>query len=113
MIGSWLHAFEQAWQTKDFGGIRKLFRDDVEYWETPFRKLETIDAVMNEWRIVRQQSNIEIATKCIAKNDDLHVIEWDLSYDLEGLQKWRGIYLIRLDMTGQCYYFYQVGEKEG
>lgn len=112
-IERWLYSFRLAWTDKDFDAIRELFAEGVEYWETPFRKLEGVAAVLDEWQAIRQQSEIMIDTEVVTVSGDFYTVKWDLAYRIsDETHHWAGVYLIKLHRTGKCEYFYQVGERQ-
>lgn len=114
MIDAWLKHFQEYWVNHDIVGISSLFADDVVYWETPHRKLNSHHEIQNEWSAIKNQFDIRLNTSVYAKQDERYVVLWDLFYTNESHQEkhWAGIYLIELDKTGLCTYFYQVGESQ-
>ena len=113
-IQSWLDAFRQAWIAGDVEGVLSLFTPDIEYWETPYVRLDSLEAVAEEWQGVRKQSAIELDMKVFASAEHSHSVIWGLSYiNASGEAKhWAGTYLIRLNEAGKCTYFHQAGEPK-
>ncbi|MFZ1458916.1 MAG: nuclear transport factor 2 family protein [Candidatus Saccharimonadales bacterium] len=113
MIETWLTAFKDGWKSHDIDAVMALFVDSVEYWETPFQKVESMSALRREWHAILSQSNIKIDTKVYSSSDNHHTIIWDLQYLDEDSQPQHlsGTYLITLNHDGLCRYFYQTGEK--
>lgn len=112
MIDTWLVDFVSYWKAKDLRGIRSLFADNVEYWETPFRRLATTDDVMQEWAGILNQENIAINTEVVMQDGSKSVIRWMLSYDRNGSHfEWVGFYIVTLQNDGRCSHFYQVGQS--
>lgn len=113
MMEQWLEKLVDGWKTKDIDQVLSLFSSDVEYWETPYKKLNSITEVQNEWEAIRTQDDIQIETKIIMNQDKTHLVQWKLRYIKEGsLNKWAGLYIIKLNEVDKCSYFYQVGEEQ-
>ncbi len=113
MIEIWLKEFSTAWIVKDLAGVLRLFGSGVEYWETPYKKLQDRTELEREWSAITGQQNVELNTQLFAKEADKYTVLWRLSYENENneVQDWAGVYLIRLDAEGKCIYFYQTGER--
>ena len=112
-IEIWLTQFKKAWQDKNIDSVADLFTDDVEYWETPFRKLEDKAQLKSEWQAINDQTNIELDLEDSVSANSEFVVKWSLKYSANGeLQEWSGLYLIKFDGNGLCNYFYQVGERK-
>lgn len=113
MIGKWLQLFRDSWQNHEVDKLMELFAEDVEYWETPFQKLDSLQHVRNEWAAIEKQSDIILSTSIYSSSPPSFVIKWDLTYtnDLRSKKHWAGLYLIELNDNGKCTYFYQVGEE--
>lgn len=114
MITHWLQQFGQSWQSHDIDAIVALFEKDVEYWETPFQRLNSINEVKSEWAAIKNQFDIRLTTSLYAEADNLFTVKWNLFYKNEFHQEahWSGVYLIKLNSEGKCTYFYQVGESQ-
>jgi hypothetical protein len=113
-IGEWLDAFKNSWTDKDIPAIVELFSDDIEYWETPYKKLSSLEDVKSEWGSIHNQDNIKVETTIFSKSEQQNcfTVLWKLGYASNGTQKvWAGVYLIKLNPQGKCYYFYQTGEQ--
>ena len=113
MINEWLELFRTGWVTKDVEKVKELFTNDVEYWETPHKKLQGKFDIENEWSVIFKQQNVELNFEVFSSSNDKHALLWQLTYvddDLE-TQYWAGTYFIALDEAGKCSYFHQTGEK--
>jgi hypothetical protein len=109
-ITTWLDKFREAWLDKDLDLLEQLFDENVEYWESPFRKLDGVKAMLSEWEAVKSQQDIVIDTDVLMVQGSQAAVQWHLSYVLENIKHvWAGVYVIRL-RKGICSYFYQVGE---
>lgn len=113
MIDDWLHEFKAGWIEKDVHRVLDLFVDDVEYWETPFKKLDKKIDMFNEWQVITTQSNLDINLSVYSKESNKCTVKWTLSYvdSDSATQNWAGTYLVEINDDGKCIYFYQVGER--
>lgn len=113
MIEQWLRKFNDSWKDHDVDGVMELFSDNVQYWETPFHKLQSINEIRSEWSAIKNQFDIRLNTSVYSENEGRYTVKWDLFYSNESHQKkhWAGIYLIELNDDGKCSYFHQVGEQ--
>ncbi|MBP7760194.1 nuclear transport factor 2 family protein [Candidatus Saccharibacteria bacterium] len=113
MIQEWLQKLKNAWAAHDIEAVMALFSDDVEYWETPFVKVASKEALREEWLAIHEQTNIDIQTTVYSTDNDKFTVLWDLRYDKSAQSHhWAGTYLIGLDNKGMCSYFHQTGEKQ-
>ena len=109
-INQWLEAFNTHWSTHDIDSVVDLFTDDVEYWETPYYKLDSKDHLRQEWQAILTQQDIKLhATIFNSSSDNKHAIIWQLSYIRDGeLRESAGTYLIGLNEKGLCNFFHYV-----
>jgi len=113
-IEKWLDKFKNGWTGKNIPAIMKLFSDDIEYWETPYKKLVSVKDIKSEWVGIKNQEDIKVNMTVFSKSEqqNTYTVLWNLNYVLNGLtKKWSGIYLIKINSQGKCSYFYQVGEQ--
>lgn len=112
-IESWLAEFKQAWLSHDIDRVLTLFTEDVEYWETPLKRLNSIDELRVEWRGILLQDSIQITTHVYSSTENRHAVIWHLRYvdQADNEQVWAGTYLITLNGEGKCTYFHHAGEK--
>ena len=114
MIESWLKHFEEYWVNHDIVSVSSLFSDDAIYWETPHKKLSSRDEIQNEWSAIKNQFDIRLNTSVYSSQNNRYTVQWDLFYTNESHDEkhWKGVYLIELNESGTCTYFYQVGESQ-
>lgn len=113
-IEKWLDKFKSDWTGKNIPAIMELFSDDIEYWETPYNKLTSLEDIKSEWVGIKNQEDIKVDMTIYSKSEQKNrvTVLWDLNYVLNGLsKKWAGIYLIKFNLQGKCNYFYQVGQQ--
>ncbi len=113
-INNWLDKLITFWKSQDIDEVMNLFTDDVEYWETPFKKLADSDELRCEWENIKNQQNIVINYKVFSKEEDRYSILWNLEYKdiFNQLKQYRGIYFIRLNSDNKCYYLFQTCESK-
>ena len=108
-IERWIEKFTAAWLNDDIAGMMKLFSDNVQYWETPFQKFANKTELAQAWKYIHKQKDISLNTECVGEN----VVKWDLRYTLDSQRKhWAGVYVMQIDESGLCNYFWQCGEEE-
>lgn len=92
MINTWLNSFKSAWENHDIDAVMALFADDVEYWETPFRKITSKQSLETEWQVIRTQQDISLATHVYVMDDSRCTVQWDLRYknDADTEKRWAG-----------------------
>lgn len=113
MINKWLEKFESSWRAKDVATVLELFTDEVEYWETPFKKVNSKSELTEEWSAIQSQENLVVTTTVFNSEGNKHSVIWGITYDKDGVQQvWSGVYLIELNNEGLCKYFQQIGEKK-
>lgn len=107
-IENWLEDFERNWEKKDIESVLELFTEDVDYYETPFEKLDNKKELREEWRSIKNQSDIELETEIFSKEEDKFTVKWRLQYSKNREQNiLKGIYLIKLNSRNKCYEFWQ------
>jgi hypothetical protein len=79
-IQQWLETFIQAWTRNDVDTVLSLFSHEVEYWETPFVKLDTFDRLTDVWRGIRNQKDIAVSIEAYGSSGNAHCIKWNLRY---------------------------------
>ena len=85
---------------------------NVEYYENPIDKpCDNFDQVTNLWNIVADnQKDISYKFKIIAFNEDLCIINWQMTRTMTSTnikQEIDGIFQISLNEDGKCTYFKQ------
>ncbi|MEK7071264.1 MAG: nuclear transport factor 2 family protein, partial [Patescibacteria group bacterium] len=95
----WLNYFAKYWKEKDIDKILSLFAGDVEYFETPKKKLDGKDAIKKEWVPIRQQGDISLRFNILKIAVEGNEVEWDLSFtDKKGVNhSYCGLYTIKLN----------------
>lgn len=112
-ISSWLEKFKDLWVSKDLQGVMALFSEDVVYFETPFLQLKSKKEILDEWRAIAEQEEINLNYSVFSKINNKSAVVWNLSYKLDGqILSRKGTYLIELDNKGLCKYFHQTCEGQ-
>jgi hypothetical protein len=109
-----MEQFSKNWQNYKIEEVLNLFSSEVEYWETPFKKIEDIHTLRKEWEYIYTQVNIELKYTILYKDPLMNIVIWTLSYTTKEWIEKRlgGIYHIKLDENNICTYFYQCCEDE-
>lgn len=113
-IDEWLTKFKKTWIALDIDGVISLFTSNVEYWETPFKKLDNLKELRSEWEGINSQSNIKLKFRVFSREDGKYSVIWDMRYeDKDDSQKHcKGTYLLKLNADSKCYYFLHCCEVE-
>lgn len=113
MIEQWLEDFHAAWKGHDVPRVMELFTDDVQYYETPFRKIASKLELEKEWQVILNQHDIQVSWDVFCSSaDGKHAVMWELSYVSDVKHISRGTYLIGLENSGLCNFFYYTSESE-
>ncbi len=112
VFNEWFTKLGEAWSEKNPQKIRPLFSEELEYFESVFEEpVKTLDGVMALWEVVPlNQDNVNYDFKLIATDEDIAIANWKVSRTLlktNENQQIDGIFMIKLDENGQCYYFKQ------
>lgn len=112
-INQWLDELIKHWKEKNVAGVLKLFSGQVEYWETPYKKISPAK-LKQEWNGIHDQDDLSIKCKVFSKDDNRYAINWDLNYiDKSKKHKhYKGVYLLTLNNQSLCDYFLQCGESD-
>lgn len=112
-INIWLKNFKENWQNHNINGVLSLFDKNIIYYETPFIKLNNFDALVKEWKIIKNQNNIYLTFEIFSSVKNKHSVIWKLQYiDEKNIEKrFSGTYLIQLNEEGKCSYFHQSCES--
>lgn len=113
-IEQWLEKFNAGWITHDIDSVMQLFTDNVEYWETPYYKLDSKDHLRQEWQAILTQQDITLQTEAFnSSSDNKHAVIWKLAYVRDGeLHESAGTYLIGLNPDGMCNFFHYVSKSK-
>ena len=112
-IDLWLKTSHLAWKNHNIDRVLGLFTDkELQYWETPYRLLESKPEIAKEWELIKKQENITYEYSVFSSAKESHAIQFKISYDQDSATKtFAGVYLIKLDSSGKCFYFLMAGEK--
>lgn len=112
LIDRWLEDFRQGWINGEVDKVLNLFSQDVDYYETPSKKLEYSE-LRSEWENVKDQKNIQLYTEVFSRAANRYTVKWRLSYRKNGRKKeLGGVYLIVLGDEGLCTEFHQYCQSE-
>ncbi len=112
-INNWLDNFRKNWINHDVDGVLDLFADNVEYFESPFMKLDSRVDLESVWNGIQKQENIELSFVIFSSKEDHFTVMWDLRYESSGTKRhFAGTYLIKLNKMNLCTYFYHCCESE-
>lgn len=107
-IDQWLDELKRAWEQHDIDAAVALFSDDVEYWESPFERVIP-EKLHDLWQDVHGCVSTHVDCEVYSQQDNRYAVVWHATWkDLQGEPQERGgTYLVTLDDTGKCNYFYR------
>ncbi len=112
-INRWLGDFKAAWVSHDIDAAVSLFADDVEYWETPYRRIADKGMIRREWQAILTQQDIKLSLSVFGADNDTYSVMHSLDYMRNGERfHFEGIYLIRLNAENLCSYFYCIDQRK-
>lgn len=97
----WCNDLKEYWLKKDINSIIELFDNQVEYYETPFQKIDNIETV---WKDIETQELISLEYKILGIKDNMVVANFLMNDNNQIVDM---IYEIRLNNLGKCDYFKQ------
>lgn len=112
-INIWLELFARYWEKYQIENLMTLFTNEIEYWETPFKNIKNKVLLEKEWQIIKDYKDIKLEYEIFSKSWEKYTIVWELKYkDVDWEQKrFRGTYLIWLNLEWKCDYFLQCSEE--
>lgn len=113
-IENWLNSFIIFWKNHDIEWVLSLFTSDIEYWETPFVKIENFDKLRSEWEYIKIQDKIKFNYELFSWVENFYTIKFNLSYtNLNNNENinFNWIYLVKLNSENKCFYFFQCWEN--
>lgn len=101
MKNNWCEKLKQYWIQKDIPKILDLFEGNVEYYETPFQKVDNLKSV---WKDIESQKLKSLEYKIIGEKDNVVVANYIMNDNGTIVDM---IYEIQLNENGKCTYFKQ------
>lgn len=110
-VTKWIADIENAWKTKDFESISKIFSDTKEYWESPFlQPVSGENEIYKCWAEIVYQEKITLDIDILAIEKENAILHWFLEYtDARDAQVYvmDGIYQLKFNKNGKCIFFKQ------
>lgn len=107
----WLNDLKSAWIEKSFDKIEDIFSEATEYWEDAFSEpVGDIGRIMNFWKEIGVQENIDLEFFVVMEGDFEGVAEWSLRYiDVSdgAVYEFTGLYYVKFNNRGKCDVFKQ------
>lgn len=98
----WLEELKKFWMEKDIPNIVKLFDAEVEYYESPFEKIEDINIV---WKDIEEQEIKKLEYHILGVKENVVIANYILELPTRKVDM---VYEIQLDNNNnKCHYFKQ------
>ncbi len=111
MKKNWLENFRNFWLKKDIDSVLNLFSDELEYFETPYFKIENKNVLKKEWEAINEHNIDKINFDVFCEYENKIVVQFEYFYEKDWKnKKYLWVYLIKFDKNWKCNYFYQVWE---
>ncbi len=99
----WCKRLLNNWKQKNVEHIVNLFDENVEYYETPAEKINTINEISKMWEEIKDQNTSDIKFNILCENNKCCIVNFILkdkiSYDM--------IYQIKLNENNKCVFLKQ------
>lgn len=99
----WCIELLNNWKSKNIENIVNLFDEQVEYYETPKEKINTIKEIEKMWEEIKEQKTNNIEFNILCQNNECCIVNFILkdvvSYDM--------IYQIKLNENNKCIFLKQ------
>lgn len=107
-INQWLDELKRAWEQHDIEAAVALFTDDVQYFETPFSKVNP-ERLHDLWSDIRGCIDTKVTCELYAVGGEKHSVIWHATWKntVGEVQEKGGTYLVTLNDQGKCNYFYR------
>jgi hypothetical protein len=81
-LTSWLHRYEQAWESRDAGAASSIFTENALYYETPFAEpFRGRQGIADYWAgVTADQRDVDFKAEVIAVKDDVGVAHWNAKF---------------------------------
>jgi hypothetical protein len=106
-IEKWFLSMRNIWISKNPDKISEILSPiNLRYYESPFAlPLTSVNEVVQEWQIIKQQEIISIDINILNQTDDSGTAMW--SFKQVGSPESRGCYYLEVDSQGLCVLFRQ------
>jgi hypothetical protein len=111
LFTKWLDSLKEIWQTKNPQKIMHICSEKFVWHETPFdTPLTTQEQLVNEWKSILDQDNIQVSYTVLCIKENMCVAQWHATFtrlpSKEPVEL-DGIFQITLDKKGKCIEFRQ------
>ena len=102
-LASWIARYERQWRTAGTDGLFQLFSADLTYRPSPWREpIRSLEALARFWDEAREgpDEQFTMTTEVVAVDGDVGVARVEVTY--ERGERWRDLWVVRLDSDGRC-----------
>jgi ketosteroid isomerase-like protein len=104
-IERWIAAYENAWRSSGTTTLGELFTADATYLPSPWaRPVEGLGAIARFWDAGRDGPHevFTMSHEVVAVDGDTAVVRVAVDYGAPVAQRWRDLWVVRLDAQGRC-----------
>lgn len=99
----WCIELLNNWKSKNIENIVNLFDEQVEYYETPKEKINTIKEIEKMWEEIKEQKTNNIEFNILCQNNECCIV----NYILKDVVSYDMIYQIKLNENNKCIFLKQ------
>jgi uncharacterized protein (TIGR02246 family) len=101
-LASWLHRYEQAWESRDAEAASSIFTENALYYETPYAEpFRGREGIADYWaRVTEDQRDVDFDAEVIAVKDDVGVAHWNAKFtntSTGGHVELDGVFVLQFD----------------
>lgn len=107
-LESWLDAYERLWRTEGTDRLSELFTEDAHYSSGPWREpLRGLESIARMWKSEREGADeaFGVEREVVALEGDTAVVRLEVIYGEPRPERYRDIWIVRLDGGGRCFHF--------
>jgi uncharacterized protein (TIGR02246 family) len=81
-IESFMHGYQAAWEQRDPAMFAALFQPDGQYHNTPFQVQRGTEQLVEYWKRVQLQEDVEVTFEVLASTATSGVAHWHVTYQV-------------------------------
>lgn len=104
-LEQWLRAYGEAWEKRDAEGVCRLFKEDAQYFETPYAEpFRGHEGIRSYWSsVTADQRDIAFESQPVGVVDSTGIARWSAKFASSGANvELNGVFLLEFDAQGHC-----------